>query len=528
MARSPGLAELADQRALSFVAGSFLHERFMGVLAMLLLTATILGTIILLASWGAKTRREKFIRCHAGILLAWWYVQSNARRFQVGGPKVFWLQLAPLLSPSRNGADVLVHVVSLVLLVIILLRLTSRSWSVHALAGCLLYMAVFDPLFIGDYFITPVVLSFFWFCLPTAQGSVAGLQLQWMFLMSGSGLSKVGPHFDRPTAAHLALMASSLLPPWVNEYFWRGPEDLRPTSFAAVLGASTILAEIVIPMFLFSSSRTVVRLAVFGLALMHTAMSICTVILTYMEVFMTMVWCYLFLGGDRDGPLFGFDYSGFRAMPRAVKVLMFAFYVLNMSGQLQPVGDWHPWCKYAHFASGNQPIQNPVLFKKSAYDKLQKARLADPIAFTPGIQHGADQLVVRWFLELNYKPSAALVDCAIALAGGNATDYAMTFSESSTSVVGGGECGSMTDYNLHLFRALAGLGLFEAGEIMQVWMHPVAWPQLHMGRQAMTWSIWDGKNGLVRSGELTSAQLRSIRMPSHVMEFLPPECSSGA
>mmetsp|Transcript_106508 Transcript_106508/g.332161 ORF Transcript_106508/g.332161 Transcript_106508/m.332161 type:complete len:218 (+) Transcript_106508:2-655(+) len=212
-------------------------------------------------------------------------------------------------------------------------------------------------------------------------------------------------------------------------------------------------------------------------------------------------------------------------MPRLARRCMFFFYLINLAAQLQPSLDWHPFFKFNHFASGNQPCTNPVLLTRSGLDKLVAARMAAPqLPFAPGFSSSIGTLAVRWFLELNYKPSAALVDCAFQLAGGNATDYAVVFADALATGVAGGESGSMNNYNLHLFRALSKLGVLDFGEAVLVWMEPVAWPQLPLGRQAMTWSIWDAKDGLLLSGELTSLELRSIRMPSHAAEFLPAAC----
>lgn len=524
------MASIADVLAVQYKNGVVgMQSRLLGVMSMCCMSAGIVGVLLAVASWRATSRREIFVRFHAGVLLLWWQLNTNRMRFEVGSPKLAWLQV-PFLGPVRTTCDVLVHLACIVLAITILLRLGFRRWSVQALSLCLAYLAVFDPLFIADFFIAPVVLSFFWCCLPADKGGLAGLQLQMVFLMFGAGFSKVGPHFDRPTVAHLAALLASVAPPWLSDLLWRGPEDLRPSGLASAVAAVTVVAEMAAPFFLFSSSKTIIKIAVLALTLMHAVMALCAVALTFLEVWMVLMWCYLFLGGHREGPSHGFDYTGLKAMPRLVKVGACVFFVIVMCAQLQPSMDWHPLFKYNHFASGNQPTDNPVLVRKAAVAKL-RAQVPFPWTELDGGSTSGDafMLAARWLLELNYKPAAALLDCAFVLAGGsNASEYLVTFEGAFTKTVAGGESGSMNNYNLHFFRNLAKMGFLDPGDLLLVWMEPIAWPQLPLGKQVMTWSIWDGKLGLVLRGEMTASQLRSVQKPSAAANFLPAECLSRA
>merc|ERR550525_1914575 len=138
-------------------------------------------------------------------------------------------------------------------------------------------------------------------------------------LMSGTRLNKVGPHFDMHGVMGLSkVVASTLGPQWVELFWTLLPTDLRPSALAKIAGTMIVSLEVCVPFLLLSRSKVVVRAAVVVLVLMHLGIYCCVGMqgpLAYLQIWCVTSWIYLFLGGDRDGPMFGFDYAGAKVMP---------------------------------------------------------------------------------------------------------------------------------------------------------------------------------------------------------------------
>jgi len=481
----------------------------------LFVLALVLVPVALVARSRAESTSEFFARFNAGALLETWAMFCNNRRFQVGTPKVAMISM---FGSTRSILDVVAHIGCVVSLLDVLFRHTAQRRSSLIASVCLMVICLSDPLCIGNWLITPLVLMALWGCCTISQGSLAGKQVVIILLMSGTGLGKVGPHSDMHGTPGFSVVVGSLVPAWGDLFWPQQRDDIRPSLFAGIVGQTLVSMEVLVPLVLLVGSEKVVKLAIALLLVMHAAIFLVVrqvMPLAYLQVWCGAAWICLFLSGDSDRPAYRFDHLGLKSMPVVLKIATFSFVFFNLFSQLMPEIDWHPLLRYTHFGAGNQPCCHPVLVKRAALPNIRSHIPFPQATWEESDETGAAvELSIRWFQELNHRGSGALLDYARGLCGGDWGDYHLIMYSDFVRSLAGASSDTMNNYDRVFFEQLVRMGFLEYCDVTLIWMGPVSRPWFPFMHRISRWSLWDGKLGLLKSWDVPAQELRSMEKPS--------------
>lgn len=404
---------------------------------------------------------------------------------------------APLIGgDTRNALDVIVYAATQLLLLRALLAPEVGPWLLAPLMVAIPAMGFLDKtLYLAcraeHYFVVLVCMTFAW----RNDLWIAGAKLVWCFIWFWAATSKLNRHF--PSVIMFMMNNGPFFPKALKKrLFTRFPDDLRPSSFAAMAAHFGTATEYLIPVILVAGSGSRVA-TVLGLVLM-----------TCFHGFigmnnpngMPVEWNILMIYGGIF--LFGFHpeahLSSLAQEPLLLALLLASLAVVPAFGNFFP--SKASFLLSMRYYAGNWAY-NIWLVRKGGtsrkFDRLKKAAplVPDQLAkFVPDpdqFEVAKVMMTVSRFMHFQGRPLLEALPAAVE----NIDDYEWHEGELVGGMVLGWNFGDGHLNGEQLLRAIQPICGFERGEVrvVSVESQPFFGPTMH-------WRVLDAVDGVIAEG----------------------------